>query len=262
MQQKALLIVMDGWGHGQIRAADAIADADTPFVRSLYHQYPNTELTTFGEAVGLPEGQMGNSEVGHLTIGAGRVIKQELPRINEALTNGELEHSPVLKAAFDHVLQEGTTLHLMGLVSDGGVHSHINHLIALCELAQKAGVANVAVHAFTDGRDTDPESGIGFLHTLLPVLEQSGAKLATLTGRYYAMDRDKRWDRVKLAYDAMTLGVGTKMTDALEAIQKSYDEGVTDEFLLPHVMVATDGSPVALIKNNDAVISFNFRTDR
>ena len=253
---------MDGWGHGQVPAADAIAHANVPFVKSLYNKYPNTELLACGEAVGLPAGQMGNSEVGHLNIGAGRIVYQELERINVAIKDGELERSPVLKAAFDAAKAGGKTLHLMGLVSDGGVHSHINHLLELCTLAQKNHVPNVAVHAFTDGRDCDPKSGLGFINTLQQHLQHTGGKLASVTGRFYAMDRDKRWERVKVAYDALVHGTGAHTTDAPAAIEASYHENVTDEFIKPIIVCDNNNQPVATIKDGDVVICFNFRTDR
>ncbi len=253
---------MDGWGHGQVPAADAIAHANIPFVRSLYDKYPNTELVTCGEAVGLPAGQMGNSEVGHLNIGAGRIVYQELERINLAVKDGELERSAVLNATFAAAKGAGKTLHLIGLVSDGGVHSHIHHLMELCTLAQKNEIPNVAVHAFTDGRDCDPKSGHGFIAKLQSHLQQTGGKLATVTGRFYAMDRDKRWERVKIAYDAMVHGTGAHTTDALAAIEASYHADVTDEFIKPIIVCDAAGAPVATIKDGDVVVCFNFRTDR
>jgi len=262
MSKKAILIIMDGWGHGQVPAADAIAHANIPFVRSLYDKYPNTELVTCGEAVGLPAGQMGNSEVGHLNIGAGRIVYQELERINLAVKDGELERSAVLNAAFAAAKGAGKTLHLIGLVSDGGVHSHIHHLMELCTLAQKNEIPNVAVHAFTDGRDCDPKSGHGFIAKLQSHLQQTGGKLATVTGRFYAMDRDKRWERVKIAYDAMVHGTGAHTTDALAAIEASYHADVTDEFIKPIIVCDAAGMPVATIKDGDVVVCFNFRTDR
>ncbi len=257
-----MLIIMDGWGHGQIPSSDAIKNANTPFVDSLYSQYPNTELITCGEAVGLPEGQMGNSEVGHLNLGAGRIVYQELQRIHVAMKNEELETNKVFLDAIAAAKNNHKTLHFIGLVSDGGVHSHINHLKELCTLAQKHNVPDVAVHAFTDGRDTDPKSGLGFITELLEHTEKTGAKLATVCGRYYAMDRDKRWERVKLAYDAMVSGVGKKTTDALSAIQDSYNEDITDEFIHPVIVTNDEGQPLATIKDGDVVICFNFRTDR
>lgn len=253
---------MDGWGHGKVPSADAIANANVPFVKSLYGKYPHTELITCGEAVGLPDGQMGNSEVGHLNIGAGRIVYQELQRINVAIREGELERSPVLNAAFNEAKKTGKTLHFIGLVSDGGVHSHIDHIKALCSLAQKNNVPDVAVHAFTDGRDTDPKSGMGFLQELLNHTNTTGAKLASVTGRYYAMDRDKRWERVKLAYDALVHATGQHTTDILAALQASYDAGVTDEFVKPIIGCDASGAPLAMIKEGDVVICFNFRTDR
>jgi len=262
MSRKALLLIMDGWGHGQVPGADAIAHADIPFIRSLYQRYPHTELVTCGEAVGLPAGQMGNSEVGHLNIGAGRIVYQELERIHVAIRDGELARSPVLQGAFAEAKKAGRTLHFIGLVSDGGVHSHISHLEALLTLAQQQGVPHVAVHAFTDGRDTDPKSGYGFISELQEQLRQTGGQLASVTGRYYAMDRDKRWERVKRAYDALTKGVGTRATDPLAAIQASYEAGVTDEFITPVIICDEQQQPVATIKDGDVVICFNFRTDR
>lgn len=253
---------MDGWGHGQVPAADAIAHANVPFVKSLYNKYPHTELITCGEAVGLPEGQMGNSEVGHLNIGAGRIVYQELQRINIAVRDGELAANATLLNAFATAKQNNVTLHFMGLVSDGGVHSHINHLKALCTLAQQHAVPNVAVHAFTDGRDTDPKSGFGFISELQQHLLQTGGKLATATGRFYAMDRDKRWERVKVAYDALTQGIGYHTTDVPTAIEQSYAEGVTDEFIKPIIAIDAAGNPIATIKDGDVVVCFNFRTDR
>ncbi|HRO42360.1 MAG TPA: 2,3-bisphosphoglycerate-independent phosphoglycerate mutase [Flavipsychrobacter sp.] len=262
MSEKVMLIIMDGWGHGQVAGADAIAHANVPFVKSLYTKYPNTELVTCGEAVGLPDGQMGNSEVGHLNIGAGRIVYQELQRINVAIRDGELEQNKVLQAAFNVAKANNKTLHLLGLVSDGGVHSHINHLKALTTLAQKNGVSRVAIHAFTDGRDTDPKSGYGYIASLEEHLKESGGFIASVIGRYYAMDRDMRWERVKLAYDALVKGTGTSATNALTAIQQSYEAGITDEFIKPIIICNAGNQPLATIQEGDVVISFNFRTDR
>lgn len=262
MSDKTMLIIMDGWGHGQVPEADAIKAANTPFVDSLYNKYPNTELITCGEAVGLPEGQMGNSEVGHLNLGAGRIVYQELQRIHLAIKNKEIDSNESLLNAFAAAKEEGKTLHFIGLVSDGGVHSHINHLKALCSLAKENEVPNVAVHAFTDGRDTDPKSGLGYLTDLLEHTNTTGAKLASVCGRYYAMDRDKRWGRVKLAYDALTKGIGSKTTDAIAALEESYKHEVTDEFVKPIIVTDSNGDPLATIKDGDVVICFNFRTDR
>jgi len=256
-----MLIIMDGWGHGAIPKSDAIANAHVPFVAALYNKYPHTELVTCGNAVGLPEGQMGNSEVGHLNIGAGRVVYQELERVNVAIQDGTLAQNNVLQAAFNTAKSKGR-LHFIGLVSNGGVHSHIHHLEALCMLAQKAGVENFALHAFTDGRDVDPHSGLGFLKDIETTLQQTGGVLASVIGRYYAMDRDRRWERVKLAYDLLTKGEGQKATNALTAVQASYDAGISDEFIKPIVLTNEAGQPLALIEAGDTVICFNFRTDR
>ena len=253
---------MDGWGHGKVPSADAIANANVPFVKSLYSKYPNSELVTCGEAVGLPDGQMGNSEVGHLNIGAGRIVYQELQRINVAIKNGELEHNEALNAAFEEAKKPGKTLHFIGLVSDGGVHSHMEHIKSLCTLAQKNNIPSVAVHAFTDGRDTDPKSGIEFITQLQQHTRQTGAKLASVTGRFYAMDRDKRWERIKVAYDALTQGMGTHTLNVLTAMQEEYNNNITDEFIKPIIACDAANQPLALIKDGDVVVCFNFRTDR
>lgn len=257
--KKAILIIMDGWGLGKIKSSDAIQNANTPFVSSLYKKYPNSTLITCGEDVGLPEGQMGNSEVGHLNLGAGRIVYQELQRINVAIRSGEFQQNPVLLSAIQYAKANNKTLHLLGLVSDGGVHSHINHVKALASLCNTEGLHNVLVHAFTDGRDTDPKSGLNFLTELQEHLKASTGNIATVTGRYYAMDRDKRWERVKLAYDAMVKGTGFETTDILGAIKKSYEEGITDEFIKP---IINAGIADTKIKDGDVLISFNFRTDR
>ena len=251
---------MDGWGHGPDPKRSAIAQASTPFINSLYKNYANTELITCGEAVGLPDGQMGNSEVGHLNIGAGRIVYQELERINVAIRTGELAKNEKLLAAFDYCKKNNKPLHLMGLVSNGGVHSHINHVKALCDLAKANGLTNgqVLVHAFTDGRDCDPKSGKGFVKELSGHLQNSVGHVASVIGRYYAMDRDNRWERVKLAYDMLTKGEGKKVSDLQDAIQQSYDADVTDEFIKP-IISAEHFAPV---KDGDAVLCFNFRTDR
>ncbi|MBS1778860.1 MAG: 2,3-bisphosphoglycerate-independent phosphoglycerate mutase [Bacteroidetes bacterium] len=262
MSKKVMLIIMDGWGHGKVPSADAIAHANTPFVKSLYNKYPNTELVTCGEDVGLPAGQMGNSEVGHLNIGAGRIVYQELERINKAVRDGELATNPAFVKALDAAKSSGKTLHLIGLVSDGGVHSHIKHLEAMCKIANDKGVQKIAVHAFTDGRDTDPKSGYSFIKELQESIAGTHAFIASVCGRYYAMDRDKRWERVKLAYDALTKGIGEKTHDPLAAIQHSYDAGVTDEFIKPAIVCGTNDQPLALIQEGDVVVCFNFRTDR
>lgn len=260
--KKALLVIMDGWGLGKVLTSDAIRNANVPFVTSLYAKYPNTTLTTCGEAVGLPEGQMGNSEVGHLNLGAGRIVYQELQRINVAVRDGELQQNPQMLNAIRYAKENAKPLHLLGLVSDGGVHSHISHLEAICTLCKEQGLDNVFIHAFTDGRDTDPKSGLGYLQRLQRHLNATTGKIATVSGRYYAMDRDKRWERVKLAYDALVKGEGQKATDGLAAVEQSYAAAVTDEFILPTVILDEAQQPLATIQEGDAVICFNFRTDR
>ncbi|MGN6509309.1 MAG: 2,3-bisphosphoglycerate-independent phosphoglycerate mutase [Chitinophaga sp.] len=260
--KRAILIIMDGWGEGKVPAADAVQHANTPFVDSLYEQYPHSSLITCGEDVGLPEGQMGNSEVGHLNIGAGRIVYQELQRINVAVRSGELAANPVLQSSMDYALSNDKALHLIGLVSDGGVHSHISHLKALTTIAHARGLKKVFIHAFTDGRDTDPKSGLGYLEDLQAHLAQTTGRIASATGRYYAMDRDKRWERVKLAYDAMVLGQGAPTRDILTAVKASYAEGITDEFIKPIIVTDEAQQPIATIQEGDAVLCFNFRTDR
>ena len=258
--KKTVLIILDGWGHGDKTKSDAIHQSNTPFVDSLYTKYPNSELLTDGKNVGLPKGQMGNSEVGHLNIGAGRIVYQDLAKINLACETNSIADQENLKKSFTYAQENNTALHLIGLVSDGGIHSHQNHLYKLCELAQKEGIQKVFIHAFTDGRDCDPKSGKGFIHQLEKNL--FGAKIASICGRYYAMDRDKRWERVKLAYDLLTKGKGDSSQNLTKSIQESYNIGVTDEFIKPIVSVDKNDNPIATIKENDAVICFNFRTDR
>ena len=257
--KKAILIIMDGWGLGQVPSADAIQNARVPFVSGLYNLYPNTTLTTCGEAVGLPEGQMGNSEVGHLNLGAGRIVYQELQRIHVAVRSGEFASNPALNAAIDDASNNQKTLHLIGLVSDGGVHSHTSHLKAITSLCHSRNFSNVMIHAFTDGRDTDPKSGLGYLTDLQQHLDQTTGTIASVTGRYYAMDRDKRWERVKLAYDALVNGTGQHTDNVLQAVRASYEADITDEFLKPIINSHATGGT---IKEGDAVICFNFRTDR
>jgi 2,3-bisphosphoglycerate-independent phosphoglycerate mutase len=260
--KKAFLIIMDGWGLGKVKSSDAIQNANVPFVTSLYKKYPNTTLITCGEAVGLPQGQMGNSEVGHLNLGAGHIVYQELQRINVAVKDGSFAKNEHLLASIRYARNNNKPLHLLGLVSDGGVHSHINHLKAICNVCKQEGLNNVFIHAFTDGRDTDPKSGLGFITELQQHLNRSVGKIASVSGRYYAMDRDKRWERIKLAYDVLVNGDGNKATDAIAAVEQSYAAGITDEFIKPTVVLAEDQQPVATIKNGDAVVCFNFRTDR
>lgn len=253
---------MDGWGLGKVKSADAIQNANVPFVSSLYSKYPNTTLITCGEAVGLPDGQMGNSEVGHMNIGAGRIVYQELQRINVAIRDGEFFKNEVMLETIRQAKDNSKPLHIMGLVSDGGVHSHINHLKAIITLCKNEGLSEVYIHAFTDGRDTDPKSGLHFIEDLEQHLSANVGKIATITGRYYAMDRDKRWERVKQAYDAMVKGKGHFATSATTAIQQSYDAGETDEFIKPTVITEAEQKPVAVIKDGDVLLCFNYRTDR
>lgn len=253
---KTALLILDGWGIGPNPEVSAIAKANTPFVDSLYRQYPHSELITFGEQVGLPEGQMGNSEVGHLNIGAGRIVYQELVRINNAAKDQSLQQNKVLVAAFDYAKKHHKAVHFMGLLSDGGVHSHINHLKALCDASQENGLKQVYIHAFMDGRDTSPMGGLAYMQELLEHIEDSSVKVASIIGRYYAMDRDKRWERIKLAYDLLINGQGEFYNKPLEGIQASYNAGRTDEFIQPISCLS------APIKEDDVVICFNFRTDR
>lgn len=260
--QKTMLIIMDGWGIGQVPASDAIRAANTPFTDSLYQQYPNTTLTTCGEAVGLPEGQMGNSEVGHLNLGAGRIVYQELQRINVAIREKSFQQNKTLQNALETAKAQDKSLHLIGLVSDGGVHSHLNHLKALIDCCVAKNLNKVYIHAFTDGRDCDPKSGLDFIKDLQSYLENKPVKIASLCGRYYAMDRDNRWERIKLAYDALVNGKGHVAKDAIKAIEESYKQNITDEFIQPTVLVNETNTPVATIQNGDVVICFNFRTDR
>lgn len=257
-----MLIIMDGWGHGTRPPADAIYQAHAPFVKSLYAKYPHSELITCGEAVGLPEGQMGNSEVGHMNIGAGRVVYQELVRINRSIKLKQLGQNTALLNALNGALENNKPVHFIGLVSDGGVHSHINHLKALCDIAHENGLSKVYIHAFTDGRDTDPKSGIGFLTELQEYLKTSTGQIASVIGRYYAMDRDNRWQRIKLAYDLLVLGEGKKTEDVLRSVEESYEKEITDEFIMPIVKVDSGGNAVCTIQPGDTVICFNFRTDR
>jgi len=257
--KKTILVIMDGWGLGKVKSSDAIQNANVPFVTSLYKNYPNSTLVTCGEDVGLPDGQMGNSEVGHLNLGAGRIVYQELQRINVAIRSGEFQQHKVILDAIRYAKANNKPLHLIGLVSDGGVHSHINHVKAFASLCKAEGLSDLLVHAFTDGRDTDPKSGLGFLTELNDHLSQTTGTIASITGRYFAMDRDKRWERVKLAYDAMVNGIGFRTDDILGAVKKSYEDGVSDEFIKP---IINSNVSNGKIQNGDVVISFNFRTDR
>lgn len=260
--KKILLLILDGWGIAEDKTVSAIDAANTPFVDSLYTNYPNAKLRTDGEFVGLPEGQMGNSEVGHMNIGAGRVVYQNLARINVAIKTKELEKNEVLQNAFKYAKEKNVKLHFIGLISEGGVHSHSSHLKALTSLATEVGLKDIFIHGFTDGRDTDPNSGEEFLTDLEKHLKTTNAKIASLVGRYYAMDRDNRWERVKLSYDAMVHGEGKKVKDAVSALKESYKEEITDEFLQPIIITNEENQPLAKIEKDDVVIAFNFRTDR
>ena len=260
--KKVLLVILDGWGEGDHSKSDIIHNADVPFSRSLYKTAAHAQLKTSGQDVGLPAGQMGNSEVGHLNIGAGRVVYQDLVKISKAIEDGSFFENKVLKEAFAYAKENKRKVHLLGLVSDGGVHSAMDHLFGLCDMARKEQFDQLYIHAFTDGRDTDPRSGWGFLKELENHLENAAGKVATVCGRYYAMDRDKRWERIKIAYDMLVHGKGTPHKSATEAIQASYDEDVTDEFIKPRVIINEDGAPLATIEPQDVVICFNFRTDR
>lgn len=262
MNKKVILMILDGWGKSPDPKVSAIDNANTPFIDSLYTKYPNASLRTDGLHVGLPEGQMGNSEVGHMNLGAGRIVYQDLAKINLAVDKNTLAQEKVLVDAFKYAKENKKPVHFLGLLSDGGVHSHINHLFGLLDAAKIYDLDNVYVHAFTDGRDVDPKSGLGFVSELQSHIKDTSAELASITGRYYAMDRDKRWERVKLAYDAIVNGIGQPSTDAIQTIQESYNNDVTDEFIKPIIMTDHHGQPKATIKDGDVVIFFNFRTDR
>src|SRR5690554_2191077 len=261
-KQKVVLMILDGWGKGNGQKADVISNAKTPNYDKFIKNFPNSELLTDGENVGLPKGQMGNSEVGHLNIGAGRVVYQDLVKINKEIESGKFFQNPVLLKAFKYAKENDKQVHLLGLVSNGGVHSTEDHLLAIVKLSDDLGLKKTFIHALTDGRDTDPKSGIGFLKKVTDALENSNVKLASLVGRYYTMDRDKRWERVKKGYDLMLEGIGKKSTDILKSMQESYDNDITDEFIEPIVMTDKDGNPVTKIQSGDVVICFNFRTDR
>ena len=262
MNKKVILLILDGWGITQDPKVSAIFNAKTPYINSLYDSYPSSELRTDGEHVGLPEGQMGNSEVGHMNLGAGRIVYQNLAKINIAVREGKLSKEEELLKAFKYAKDHQKNVHLLGLVSNGGIHSHINHVKGLLSAANEHGVKNVFLHAFTDGRDCDPKSGAYFIDDIQKHMKSTTGELASVTGRYYAMDRDNRWERVKLAYDALVNGIGEYSTNATANIQKSYDNKITDEFIKPIIMVDENNKPKASIKKDDVVIFFNFRTDR
>lgn len=255
-------MILDGWGKSPDPKVSAIDQANTPFIDSLYIKYPNASLRTDGLNVGLPEGQMGNSEVGHMNLGAGRIVFQDLVKINLAVENKTLHSQQALTEAFDYAKANHKNVHFLGLLSDGGVHSHINHLKGLIEAAEEFGITNSYIHAFTDGRDVDPKSGIGFIENILKFIENKNTLLASVVGRYYAMDRDKRWERVKLAYDLLVNGLGEHSQNILHSIQNSYDNDITDEFIKPIVVTDQELKPIATISEGDVVIFFNFRTDR
>ena len=260
MNKKVILMILDGWGKSPDPKVSAIDNANTPFIDSLYTKYPNAQLRTDGLHVGLPEGQMGNSEVGHMNLGAGRIVYQDLAKINLAIEKDTLKDEKVLVDALNYAKENNKNVHFVGLLSDGGVHAHTSHLRGFIDTANKAGV-NSFVHAFTDGRDVDPKSGKGCVEDLENYITGTNTKIATITGRYYAMDRDKRWERVQLAYDALVNGVGTKTANAVESIQTNYDNDITDEFIKP-LILTENNKPVATIEKDDVVLFFNFRTDR
>jgi len=262
MNKKVILLILDGWGVTQDPSVSAIFNAKTPFINSLYDLFPSSELRTDGEYVGLPEGQMGNSEVGHMNLGAGRIVYQNLAKINIAVREGKLAKETELIKAFNYAKENNKNVHLLGLISDGGIHSHINHAKGLLDAAHKNNVNNVYLHAFTDGRDCDPKSGKYFIKDIEEHMKNTTGELATITGRYYSMDRDNRWERVKLTYDALVEGIGEKSVNALDSINESYQENITDEFMKPIIMVDENDKPKASIKKDDVVIFFNFRTDR
>ena len=258
MSKKALLMILDGWGLGDQKKDDVIFNTPTPYWDYLMNNYPHSQLQASGENVGLPDGQMGNSEVGHLNIGAGRVVYQDLVKINRACADNSILQNPEIVSAFSYAKENGKSVHFMGLTSNGGVHSSMVHLFKLCDISKEYGIDNTFIHCFMDGRDTDPKSGKGFIEELSAHCEKSAGKIASIIGRYYAMDRDKRWERVKEAYDLLVNGIGKKATDMVQAMQESYDEGVTDEFIKPIVNAGVDGT----IKEGDVVIFFNYRNDR
>ncbi len=260
--RKVLLMILDGWGNGNKSKADVIFNGNTPHMDALMAKYPTSELLASGENVGLPDGQMGNSEVGHLNIGAGRIVYQDLVKINKAAADNSIAENPQIVKAFTYAKENKKAVHFIGLVSDGGVHSMDTHLYKFCDLTKDYDLDQVYIHPITDGRDTDPKSGKGYIKNLLHHLEYSNGQIASLIGRYYSMDRDKRWERVKVGYDLMVKGEGTHSTDILESIQNSYDQGVTDEFIKPIVMVDENDAPLAKVQEGDVVICFNFRTDR
>jgi len=262
MSKKAILLILDGWGIGDKSKSDVIYNTATPNMDALAEKYASANMYTSGEDVGLPDGQMGNSEVGHLNIGAGRVVYQDLVKINKAIEDNSITENPVLKEAYTYAKENNKKIHLLGLLSDGGVHSMDTHAYKLCDIAKEYGIEDIFVHCFMDGRDTDPKSGLGFVKNLQEHLKTSNGKIASVVGRYYAMDRDKRWDRVKIAYDLLVNGTGTLATDPVKAVEESYAADVTDEFIKPVVIDNGQGAPTATIEEGDVVICYNYRTDR
>jgi 2,3-bisphosphoglycerate-independent phosphoglycerate mutase len=262
MSKKAFLMILDGWGIGDGSKADVISQVPTPNLTYYKNNYPNSRLHASGEDVGLPDGQMGNSEVGHLNIGAGRVIYQDLVKINKECKTGDIRKNKVLTDAFSYARDNSKQVHFMGLLSDGGVHSLDKHLYSLCDMTMEYGLKNVFIHGFGDGRDTDPRSGIGYMQSLLDHLKKSNGRVASFIGRFYSMDRDKRWERVKEGYDLIVNGKGTPAGNIINAMQESYDAGVTDEFMKPIVVVDNTGKPIGTIKEGDVIVFFNFRNDR
>lgn len=261
-KKKVALLILDGWGYGKQDHSDAIFNAKTPVFDRLIEQYPDSTLRTDGENVGLPDGQMGNSEVGHLNIGAGRVVFQDLVKINKAIEDNSIASNQVIKDAFKYANDNNKKVHFLGLISDGGIHSHQNHLIKLCELAHKNGVRESYIHAFTDGRDTDPKGGVKFIQQVSEAIKDTPTQFASVIGRYFAMDRDLRWERIKKAYDLMIHGKGSSTNNIVHAVKHSYNNGITDEFIEPHIIVNTDQKPIGIISEGDVVICFNYRTDR
>ena len=261
-KNRVILVICDGWGIGNHTKSDAIFCGETPNFDKQLNVYPHSQLLTDGENVGLPEGQMGNSEVGHMNIGAGRIVYQELVRINKAVKDNSISGNTVIREAFGYAKKNNKAVHFIGLVSDGGVHSHNSHLYKLCDITKEFGLDHVFIHAITDGRDCDPRSGIVFINELNEYLKTSNGRIASLIGRYYSMDRDKRWERIKKGYDLYVHGTGEKSNDIIASILKSYDKVITDEFIMPVVMTSPDGTPEGTINHGDVVFCFNFRTDR
>jgi len=261
-KQKFILIILDGWGIGDGSKSDVISTVGAPYIESIKGKYPNSQILTSGEDVGLPKGQMGNSEVGHMNIGAGRIVYQDLVKINKAIEDDSISKNQTLVDAFTYAKENNKAVHFIGLISDGGVHSLDSHLYKLCNITKDYDLSKVYIHAITDGRDTDPRSGLGYIQNLENHLQKSNGEMVSLIGRYYSMDRDKRWERVKEGYDLMVNGTGKPVTDIVKAVEESYADGVTDEFIKAAVKVGTDGRPVATIQEDDVVICFNYRTDR